>query len=139
MKNQDDIDTAPVVVRDDLRVTFESVELAPGDRTEIVLSPERPLRFPILFMSSSNKESTVTIEQVIHGRTAIWEREGVTLEQLRYGKATHLMVTESEPIKIIVINTSPCKTTVGASLVMNEQTQDTTYRLSGDQIAKDKE
>ena len=139
MKTQDDIDTAPVVVKDDLHVTFESVELAPGDRAEIVLAPERPLRCPILFMSNCEKTSTVTIEQIVHGCTAIFEREHVTIDQLRYGKPTHLTITEDEPIKVIVVNTSPLKTTVGASLVVNEQSQDTTYRLTGDQIAKDKE
>lgn len=139
MKKQDEIDTAPVVVKDDLNVTFESVELAPGDRAQIILSPEKPLRFPILFMSNTQKESTVSIEQILHGRTAIYEEEHLTVEQLRYGKSTKLMVTESEPIKIVVINTSPLKTTVGASLVANKQADDGSYSLKGNQIIKDKE
>ena len=139
MKNQDEIDTAPVVVKDDLRVTFESVELAPGDRAEIVLAPERPLLSPILFMSTTQKESTVTVEQIVHGYTAIFEGENLTLDQLRFGKPTRLTITESEPIKIVIVNTSPFKTTIGASLVANDQSSDTTYRLKGDQIAKDKD
>jgi hypothetical protein len=139
VKKQDDIVTEPVVVKDDLNVTFESVELAPGDRAQLILSPERPLRFPILFMSNAQKESTVAVEQIMHGRTAIFENEHVTLEQLRFGIPTSLMVTESEPIKIVVVNTSPLKTTVGASLVVNEQAENTRYSLKGDQIAKAKE
>lgn len=137
MKDQNDIDTAPVLMKENTQVTFESIELPPGDRAELVLSPERALRCPILFLSSTNKDSTIVIEQIVHGRTAIFDRENITLEQLRFGKATGLTVTESEPIKIIVINTSPFKTTVGASLVTNESVQDTTYRLSGNQIAQD--
>lgn len=138
MKSQDEIDTAPVFFKDDSRVTFESIELSPGDRAELVLAPERPLRDPILFMSNTQKESTIAVEQILHGKTAIFEREKLTLDQLRYGKATGLTITENEPIKIIVINTSPFKTTVGASLVANEKAQDSTYSLSSDQLAKDK-
>jgi hypothetical protein len=138
MKNQDDIVTEPVVVKDDLNVTFESVELAPGDRAEIVLSPKQPLRCPTLFMSNTAKESTITIEQLYHGRTAIFANEHLTLEQLRFGKPTHITVTESEPIKIVIVNSSPLKTTVGASLVLNAK-PDTTYHLKGKQTAKDKE
>ena len=139
MKNQDEIDTAPVVMRDDVKVTFESIELAPGERAELVLSPERPLRCPILFMSSTMKGSTITIEQIVHGHAAIFERENLSINQLRFGKATGLTITESEPIKIVIINTSPFKTTVGASLVMNEKSVDSTYSLTGDDIAQDKE
>lgn len=139
MKIQDDIDTAPVIIRDDTKVTFESIELSPGDKAELILAPERPLRYPTLFMSNSVKESTIAIDQILHGRTAIFERENLTLDQLRYGKPTHLTITESEPIIIVVINTSPLRTTVGASLVTNQQSQETTYRLSSEQIAKDKE
>jgi hypothetical protein len=139
MKNQDEIDTAPVVMKDDTRVTFKSIELASGERAELVLSPERPLRCPILFMSSTKKDSTITVEQILHGRTVIFERENVTLDSLRFGKPTYLTITENEPIKIVVVNTSPFQTTIGASLVMNEQSQDSTYHLTGEQLAKDKE
>jgi hypothetical protein len=139
MKNQDEVDTAPVLFKDDTRVTFESIELSPGERAELVLIPDRPLRNPILFMSSTQKESDVAIEQVLHGHTAIFVREKLTLDQLRFGKAAGLTVTENEPIKIIVVNVGPFKTTVGASLVANTTSQDSTYRLSGDQLVKDQE
>jgi hypothetical protein len=139
MKNQDEIDTTPVVMKNDTRVTFESIELGPGERAEIVLSPDRPLRCPILFMSTTVKHSVVVIEQVMHGRAQIFDKENVTIEQLRFGRPTGLTVTESEPIKIIVANTGTTKTTVGASLVMNEQQQDLTYRLKGDEVVQDKD
>ena len=137
MKNQNDIDTAPVLMKENTQVTFESIDLPPGDKAELVLSPVRALRCPILFLSSTNKSSTIVVEQIFHGRSAIFEHENLTVEQLRFGKATGLTVTESEPIKIIVINASPFQTTVGASLVTNESVLDSTYRLSGDQIAQD--
>jgi len=139
MKNQDEIDTTPVVMKSDTRVTFESIELAPGDRAELVLSPERPLRNPILFMSSTVKNSVIVVEAILHGRTPIFDKEHITIEQLRFGRPTGLTITESEPIKIIVSNTSFVRTTVGASLVMNEQQSDSTYSLKGDQIAGDKD
>ena len=139
MKNQDEIDTTPVVMKNDTRVTFESIELAPRDRAELVLSPERPLRSPILFMSSTVTNSVVVVEAILHGRTPIFDREHVTIEQLRFGRPTGLTITESEPIKIIVSNTSFVRTTVGASLVANEQQSDPTYSLKGDQIARDED
>jgi hypothetical protein len=139
MKNQDDIDTAPVVMRGDTRVVFESIDLAPGDRAELVLSPDRPLLNPILFMSSTVKASVVVVEAILHGHMPIFDKEHVTIDQLRFGKATGLTITESEPIKIVVVNTSSARTTVGASLVMNEQQPDATYHLKGDNIVQDKE
>ena len=138
MPNQDEIDTAPVVMRDDTHVTFESIELSPGDRAELVLSPEKPVRSPVLFVSSTQKDSTVIVEQILHGRTAIFEREGLTLEKLRFGKKVDLTITAEEPIVVVVANPSPLKTTVGASLVTNEPEDDTTYRLTGENIPPDR-
>ena len=119
MLPQEDVDTVPIMLQDDSHVTFESIELSPGDRAEIVLSPETAFRCPVLFLSSSPKDSTITVEQVIHGRTAIFEKPPATLEQLRFGRPTGLTVTDSEPIKVIVTNTGSVKTTIGASLVAN--------------------
>jgi hypothetical protein len=119
MQPQDEVDTVPIVLNDATHVTFESIELSPGDRAEIVLSPETALRCPILFLSCTPKEGVIAVEQIIHGRTAIFEKPPTTLDQLRFGKPTGLTVTESEPIKVIVTNTGSVKTTIGASLVAN--------------------
>jgi len=139
MPNQDDIDTAPVILRDDTNVTFESIELAPGDRAEIVLSPKRPVANAVLFVSSTQRDSAVVIEQVLHGGIAIFGEDRLTIEQLKYGKKIDFIVTESEPLAVVVSNPSPLKTTVGASLVTNEPESKTAYQLRDDEIVQDEE
>lgn len=139
MKTLDEIDTTPTILKDETSVTFESIDLNPGERAEIVLAPMTAVRDSRLFMSNSNKDSTVNIEQVLHGRAAIFLRETMLFESFRYGRKIPMTVSDSEPLKILVVNTSPLRTTVSASLASSEDAPDTTYRLSGDQIAKDKE
>lgn len=119
MLPMDEIETTPILLHDATHVTFESIDLCPGDRAEIVLSPETALRCPVLFLSCTPNDSVITVEQIIHGRTAIFEKSPATLEQLRFGKTTDLTVTESEPIKVIVTNTGSIKSTISASLVAN--------------------
>jgi hypothetical protein len=139
MKTLDEIDTTPTILKDETSVTFESIDLNPGDRAELVLCPMKAVRNSRLFMSSSNKDSTVNVEQVFHGRSAIFTQETLRFDSFRYGRKIPMTVSNSEPLKIIVINSSPLRTTVSASLASSEATSDTTYRLSGGQIAKDKE
>lgn len=151
MPRQEDIDTAPVIMKDDTHVTFESIELAPGDRAEIVLAPRRPVVAPVLFVSSTQKDSSIVIEQIVHGdraesATQVFGGETpgshgsqtLSLDSLRFGRQLDLIVTENEPIKILVANSGRFKTTVGASLVTNSPEPKTTYQLSGDKIVQDK-
>lgn len=139
VKKQDEIDTAPVVMKDDTHVTFESIELLPGDRAELVLAPSRPVCRPVLFVSSTQKDSAVVIEQISHGRSAIFEGENLNIENMRFGKQTEFIVTPSEPIIVLVSNPSPLKTTVGASLVTNTPPPETTYRLKRAEIKGNEE
>jgi len=139
MQNLDDVETTPTILKDETSVTFESIDLNPGERVEIVLAPMKAVRDSRLFMSNSNKDSVVNVEQVFHGRVAIFPRETMLFESFRYGRKVSMTVSDSEPLKIVVVNTSPLRTTVSASLASSEEKPDTTYRLSGGQIAKDKE
>lgn len=139
MKNLDDTETTPTLLKDEVSVTFESIDLNPGERAELVLCPMKAVRGSRLFMSNSNKDSTVNVEQVFHGRAAIFTQETLRFDSFRYGRKISMTVSDSEPLKIVVVNSSPLRTTVSASLASSEEAPDTTYRLSGDQIAKDKE
>lgn len=116
MENQDDIDTGPTLIRRATDITSDSIEIEPGERAEIVLCPERAMRSPILLMSSSYRNNQVVIEAVLHGRAPIL-REDREVESFRLGRLTDLTVTASEPIKIIIANTSDKGTIVSASLV----------------------
>jgi hypothetical protein len=138
MKNQDEIDTNPIVMKDSTKVEFESIDLAPGERAEIILAPKRPLRCPVLFMSSTVKNNQVVVEEVTHSRVPILVSRDQQLDSFRFGQKIDLLITESEPVKIVLVNNGTTRTLVGASLIANEQEQDTTYRLKGDEI-KNKE
>jgi len=139
MKNQDEIDTNPIVMKDDTKVEFESIDLAPGERAEIILAPKRPLRSPTLFMSSTVKDNQVVVEEVTHSRVPILVSRDQQLDSFRFGHKVDLLITESEPIKIVLVNCGATRTLVGASLIANDQKQDTTYRLKGNEIEKKEE
>lgn len=113
MENRDDED--PERIRRDTDVTSESIEIEPNERVEIVLVPNRAMRSPILSMSSSCRDSKVLVEQIVHGRVPIF-REDREVENFRRGRLADITVTASEPIKIVIVNTSDKRTIVGASL-----------------------
>ena len=125
-------------MKNDTKVEFESIDLAPGERAEIVLAPKRPIRSPMLFMSSTVKNNQVLVEEITHSRVPILVSRDQYLDSFRFGHKVDLLVTESEPIKIVLVNNGATRTLVGASLIANEQKEDTTYRLKGDEIEKEK-
>ena len=51
MRDEDLIDTAPVIMDGKTTVVFESLELKINERGEIILSPDKALRCPTLFMT----------------------------------------------------------------------------------------
>ena len=128
MKNEDQIDTAPVILTEKTNVVFESLDLEPGERGEIVLSPDKPLRSPALFMADRNKEGTIVIEAIFHGQTAIARLGQCPVEKYRFGQKLDVVVTRDAPIKIVIINNSRKPANVGASLV--DTPADTTYHLN---------
>lgn len=131
----DDVDTAKVLVKNMPFVTFESIVLSPGERGQILLIPDRPVRKPKLFMSNEDASGKIVVEQVFHGRVAITGENNQEAESYRYGRPLDVTVTESEPLKIVVVNCGANRTTVGASLVMNDEPKiDTTYRLKGEDL-----
>ena len=64
-RDEDKIDTAPVIMTDKTGVVFESLDLGVNERGEIVLSPDKPMRRPTLFMSCYGSE--VLVERFICG------------------------------------------------------------------------
>lgn len=114
-RDEDKIDTAPVIMTDKTGVVFESLDLGINERGEIVLSPDKPMRCPTLFMSCYGSE--VLVEDICHGRTEIARRGHWPVEIFKMGHRLDVTVTKEEPIKIVIINLGPEKSNVGASLV----------------------
>jgi hypothetical protein len=115
MKDEDLIDTAPVVLTEKTCVAFEALDLGVNERGEIVLFPEHPMHSPTLFMS--DKGSEILVEEIFHGRTPLPGLGQVPIGLFRFGQPLGVTVTEDMPIKIVIINHGPEPTNVGASLV----------------------
>ena len=116
-RDEDKIDTAPVIMTDKTGIAFESLDLGINERGEIVLSPEKPMRCPTLFMSCYGSE--VLVEDIYHGRTEIARQGHWPIELFKMGHRLDVTVTKEEPIKIVIINLGPERSNVGASLVAN--------------------
>ena len=132
MRDEDQIDTAPVIMTDMTTVVFESLELGPGERGEIVLLPNKPLRFPTLFVADKVKRGLIIIEAIFHGQAAIARLGQCQADMYRFGRKLDVMVTKDEPIKIVVINNSQKPANIGASLV--DTPEDSTYHLDREDL-----
>ena len=115
MRDEDLIDTAPVIMNENTSVVFESLELKINERGEIILSPDKALRCPTLFMT--DKGSEILIEAVFHGRTEIPRLGQRPISSFKFGHQLDVTVTKDEPIKIVITNNGPEPTSIGASLV----------------------
>ena len=127
MRDEDLIDTAPVILNETTRVTFESLDLKVAERGEIILAPDAALRYPTLFMTDRGSE--IIVEAVFHGRTEIPRLSQRPMGMYRFGLRLNVTVTKDEPIKIVVVNNGPEPTSVGASLVDTPDPDGTKYHL----------
>ena len=127
MRDEDQIDTAPVILNEKTRVVFESLDLKVAERGEIVLAPDVALRKPTLFMV--DKGSEIMVEAIFHGHTEISHLGQRPMGMYRFGHRLDVTVTRDEPIKIVVVNNGPEPTNVGASLVDTPSTDETRYHL----------
>ena len=127
MKNEDLIDTAPVILDEKTRVAFESLDLKVAERGEIVLAPDTALRYPTLYMTDRGSE--VVVEAIFHGRTEIQRLSQRPMGMYRFGLRLNVTVTKDEPLKIVVVNNGPEPTSVGASLVDTPDPDGAKYHL----------
>lgn len=136
--DQDDVDTAPIILRDNALSEFGSVLLQPGDAAEIVLEPGEPMRDPVLFTSVNPRDAAVTVERVEHGGELVVAAHS-PVERYKFGLPLRAVVTRERPIKVHVASQDMRVVRVGASLVAGAtEKPDGTYRLSGDEITEEK-
>ena len=128
MRDEDLTDTAPVIMGEKTSVVFESLELKINERGEIILSPDKALRCPTLFMTDRGSE--ILIEAVFHGRTEIRRLGQHPISSFRFGIQLDVTVTRDEPIKIVIINNGPEPTSIGASLVDTPEREESTKKGS---------
>ena len=127
MRDEDLIDTAPVIMNERTDVVFENVDLGINERGEITLTPEKPMRRPTLFMV--DKGSEIQVEAVFHGRSEIRCLSCLPIYVFRFGRQLEVTATRDEPIKIVLVNNGPEPTSVGASLVGSPAEHETRYHL----------
>lgn len=111
----DDEVTAPVLTGRRLHAEYEELELAVGERGEIVVAPESLMCRPILSLQTRGSE--VLVEDLYSGKSAIARHGQWPAECLRDGVQLEVSVSRELPLKIVLFNAGPEPTVVGASLV----------------------
>jgi hypothetical protein len=81
--DEDKIITEPVIMSDKTDVEFGNIELDVNEQGEIVLSPDKPMHCPTIYMSCQGSE--VIVEDIFHGRTAIAKQGHWPVELFRLG------------------------------------------------------
>ena len=117
MRDEDRIDTEPVIMTGRTAVVFESLDLEPGERGEIVLAPDRPFSRPTLFMADRDRKGRIVIEAIFHGKTAIGRLGQCQADMYRFGRRLDVVASRDEPVKIVIINNNTQPANMGASLV----------------------
>ena len=120
MRNQDDIDTSPVIFQRGTRVEFQSTLASPGECVELVLEPSAEMRDPTLFMSLDPRDDQVVVESIACGPITIVAQESAA-ENYRFGRRIEATVSMHEPIKILVSNRGSSGVKIGASLVVSRE------------------
>lgn len=129
LREEDKITTEPVIMTDRTDVEFGNIELGINEQGEIVLSPDKPMRRPTIYMSCQGSE--ILVEDIFHGRTAITRQGHWPVELFRMGHQLDVTVTKDEPIKILIVNLGPERSSVGVSLVATPP-DDGKYSLKGE-------
>lgn len=120
MDRQDDISTAKVVVRENTRVEFQSVVIAPGARVELQVEVAEPMVGAMLFLSLDLIGADVIVEQVAIGKFVVVPGP-LPSAAWRYGQPMKEAVAPSEPLRILLVNQDKHAVKVGASLVTTEK------------------
>lgn len=113
--DQDDAVTAPVVTGGHAHVEYEELELAVGERGEIVVCPDKLMCRPVLSLATRGSE--VLVEDLYVGGRAIARHGHWPAECLRDGVQLEESVSRELPLKIVCFNAGPEPTVVSANLV----------------------
>lgn len=119
--DNENLKTPSVVPKDGTRAAYQDADVSPGDRTEIVVEPDQPMRDPVIYLSTDPKNAAIRIEveAVYHGQVAVLTGRD-SADRYRYGMKLHLTVTRVEPIKVLVSSRYEHSARVGVSLVTDD-------------------
>lgn len=116
---QDDVDTAPVVMKENGNVEFNSTSVKPGDQVTLEIPVTEVMRSPSLFASSNPRDDGVVIEEVLCDGMILVPKP-VTIESLRFGQKLNVTLAEGVTVSVRVRNNSGSDASVGVSLVSAE-------------------
>jgi len=125
-RDEDEIDTARVVLRENTRVEFQSTTLSPRSTVRLVVVPEQSMENPVLFMSQEPADADVLVEQIAVGHFIIVAPGRVS--DYKFGEPLRETVTPQKPLRILLRSEGPLAVKVGASLVTTEKPG--TYRIA---------
>jgi hypothetical protein len=112
-KSQDDVDTAPVIVRRDVCLETTSGLIAPDEKVEVVVCPTSSLWKPTLFLEPSTMN--VIVDAVLCGQICL-NKTPRYAHEYQYGVRLNATANQKKPIKVILINTGTRAATVRAVL-----------------------
>ena len=117
--DQDQIDTAPVIMKEDTHVEFASALVLPRCRSVIRLPVTETMRSPSLFASADPRENDVVLEELACEDTLL-ETIETPVESLRFGHKVSATLAEGVVLTARVRNDSDQEVRVGVSLVSAE-------------------
>ena len=116
MKSQDDIDTVPVLPKEGDLAAHQVVELDPGARQEVEVSPRRPMRYPMLLVLVKPRSAVVVVEQVACGNIVVDDAERPA-DYYKFGQQLGSFVTRENPIRVLLNNKGQTGAKVRVSLI----------------------
>ncbi len=119
-RNQDDIDTARVVVTEHRRTDLQSATVEPRVRTQIEIAPDEAMQSPVLTLYQDDNDGDVVVEQVAVGKFVVSHQPG-TVSDYRSGKTIRERVSSAEPLKVLLTNPGPRSVRVHACLEVVER------------------
>jgi hypothetical protein len=100
-KSQDNVDTAPVIVRRDVCLETTSELIAPDEKVEVVMCPTSSLWKPTLYLEPSSMN--VIVDAVLCGQICL-NKTPKYAHEYQYGIRLNTTANQKKPIKVILIN-----------------------------------
>lgn len=128
--DRDELDTARVVTRENVRATCQSASVAPNERRELVLEPSEAMIDPTLTLVTDRGGGCVVVEQIACGQFVVYASPGLVSDYAA-GRALGERVSKAEPLRVLLNNTGVHRHKITATLSVLEKPG--AYRIAPDQ------
>ncbi|HAW10336.1 MAG TPA: hypothetical protein DCX12_04525 [Chloroflexi bacterium] len=118
--NQDEIDTARVVMRESLRTECQEVQVEAGDRLEVVTAPSENMSHPVLTLACEPGEADAVVEQIACGHFIVAACPE-PISSYSAGREIRETVSSADPLRVLIHNQGEVRITVRVSLSVIER------------------